>query len=115
MYPVGLIDEQSGAATPDFFELEQSLAIVRASTWDQEAIKKERRRLRERKREEEKKAEAAGVVQEDNVMYEERRKTNTDDDLDEVRERLKVCCMYNTCIHVHCRCTFPTLYTYIYM
>ena len=102
MYPVGLIDEQSGAATPDFFELEQSLAIVRASTWDQEAIKKERRRrLRERKREEEEKAEAAGVVQEDDVIYEERRKTNTDDDLDEVRKRLKVGYMHNTCMHVH--------------
>lgn len=103
VYPVGLIDEQSGVATPDFFELQESLPIIRASTWDQEAIKKKREEERRKKRKEGERKEREGEgedgvvgVQDDDVVFQERRKTSTDDDLKEVRERLQVCC---TCIH----------------
>lgn len=80
-HPVGLIDEQSGAATPDFLELQEALPTVRRGTWDICHVD------RGKKREEE------GIVRvegDEDVEYQERRRTNVGDELEEVRERLKV-------------------------
>lgn len=91
-HPVGLIDEQSGAATPDFLELQEALPAVRRGTWDIHAdtcTGKER-------------GEKGGVRVEgdEDVEYQERRRTKVGDDLEGVREKLKV--LY---IHVHdCMC-----------
>lgn len=83
---MGLIDKQSGAATPDFLELQETLPVVRRSTWDIDTGKK-------------KVEKGSGEVERDeDVEYQERRRTNVDDDLEGVRERLKVYILY---VHVH--------------
>ena len=79
---MGLVDKQSGATTPDFLELQESLPIIRSSTWDQEAIKKKKREKRRMER---------GLVEDEDVEYHERRRTDVDNNLDEVRKRLQVC------------------------
>ena len=104
-HPVGLIDEQSGAVTPDFLELQESLPVIRRSTWDQESVERKRRERGERGEREEGVGSGKGVGAgggreevlvegDEDVVYEERRRTNVDDDLEEVRKRLQVqyCC-----------------------
>ena len=89
---MGLIDEQSGAVTPDFLELQESLPIIRRSTWDQESVKRKKEEGVGGGREVQVGGGGEEVLVEgdDDVVYEERRRTDVDDDLEEVRKRLKV-------------------------
>ena len=88
-HPVGLIDEQSGAATPDFLELQEALPAVRRGTWDICHVDTGKKRGEK------------GVVRvegDEDVEYQERRRTKVEDDLEEAREKLKV--LYS------CTCTW---------
>ena len=89
---MGLIDEQSGAVTPDFLELQESLPIIRRSTWDQESVKRKKKEKGERMEEVGVRGGREEVLVEgdEDVVYQERRRTDVDDDLEEVRNRLQV-------------------------
>ena len=73
---MGLIDERSGAATPDFFELQESLPVVRRSTWDQVSEKRKKREAVRGCREEVRDEDLEGeLVEDEDVEFQERRRS----------------------------------------
>lgn len=83
---MGLIDEQSGAATVNFIELQESLPVVRRSTWDPEPEKERKQETVRKSREEARNIEPIKEEDED-VEYQERRRSEVKGDS---KERQKV-------------------------
>ena len=90
---MGLIDERSGAATPDFLELQEALPVIRRSTWDQVSEKRKKREATKRLREEAINGVAedgTGMAGDEDVEYQERRRTEVESDMEDFRKKQQV-------------------------
>ena len=88
VHPIGLLDEQSEAENPQFLELQDSLPVIRRSTWEQESVKKEKREKIKQQRELARNGNK--VVEDEDVEYQERRRTGVECDMEEPRKKQQV-------------------------
>ena len=103
-HPVGLLSEESEDFTPSFLELQESLPVIRRSTWDPEIGKRETK-------EQTGKNIMEVLVEDNDVQYQERRRTKPEEEFKKVcRISILVTIIFKGVVLIYTLCMWPSVY-----